>query len=118
MDDQLLPECPHCGERHEPSNDMLALVSTMVPAVSGSRMRRGGSYTNESGLTIGSGEWRQLRCTFCGSESMTPIEMIPPGSMQSTDGAYIGHCGSCQFDLESGYRPGHNPHQSRRRRRR
>lgn len=118
MDDQQLPECPHCGEHHEPSNDVLALVAQGVPTVRGSRMRRGGSHTNESGLTIGSGEWRHVRCLFCGSESMTPVEMIMPGMLQDAHGTFLGHCGSCQFDLESGFRPGHNPHQSRRRRRR
>jgi hypothetical protein len=115
MDDEHPDTCPDCGG--ELVDSILALLATQVPAVPGSRMRRGGTYTTEEGLKLGSGEWRQIRCVFCESESMTPIEMIPPLAHQASDGAYLGHCGSCDLDLKQGYRPGHNPNRRRRRRR-
>lgn len=93
------------------------MITTDVPAVPGSRMRRGGPFTTSNGITIGTDEWRKVRCFFCKAEAMTPIEMIPPGTEQDTDSAYRGHCGSCRFDIESGFTPGHNPNRSRRRRR-
>jgi hypothetical protein len=110
MDDEL---CPQCGEDH----DILSVQAMRVPTIRGSRMRHGGPFTTESGLTLGSGEWRQIRCVFCGSECMTPVEAIPPIACQTPDGAYLGHCASCDVDLRQGFQPGHNPNRRRRRRR-
>ena len=116
MDDEFEEhdrDCPLYGTGLGPTT----ILGPTLPAVAGSRMRHGGPFTTDSGLTVGTDEWRQMRCMCCGAESMTPIEMIPFGVDQDPDGAYRGLCGSCAFDISSGYRPGHNPNRRRRRRR-
>ena len=109
------PDCPLYGTGLPPAAEMI--VGKVVPSVPGSRMRHGGPFEISEGLTIGTDEWRRMRCGFCGEESMTPLEVIPPFALQDTDGSYLGHCMSCQHDMQQGYRPGHNPNRRRRRRR-
>jgi hypothetical protein len=123
-------DCVHCrlgcDHSHDPNDPievevkvvaelMAGLVTT--PAVRGSRMRRGGAWTDpNSGLTIASDEWRQRRCPGCGVEAMTPVEMLPLGCPQDSDGAYFGWCHYCLGDIQAGHRPGHSGRRRRHRR--
>ena len=110
-------QCFHCqnGCTHEHADVPFGL--TPRPAVYGSRMRHGGSVTDLStGITIGTDEWRRIRCPGCGVEAMTPLEMVPPMCMQDDDGAYLGFCPGCMYDMTMGHKPGHGAHRRRRRR--
>lgn len=92
-------------------------MGAFVPAVRGSRMRHGGTFTDpESGLTLSGDSWVRSRCVYCAGEAMTPSDLIPPWAPKDADGSCMHVCDSCMFDIGQGCRPGHNP--SRRRRRR
>lgn len=117
------PDCPHCVigcEHPHTDSDPVVYTPHPVPTVPGSRMRRGGAFTFPDGLTLGGGEWKSVRCVFCRTEAMTPVEVIPvfPEPLTDTDGTLISHCGACQHDMDMGYKPGHNPHRRRRQRQR
>jgi hypothetical protein len=118
--------CPHCRmgctHPHEADDPITLDVEvkryTDALSVRGSKMRRGGPYqVPGTNLTIGTDEWRQVRCPGCGMEAMTPLEMIPPMCEQDNDGAYLGWCPGCMFDISTGHRPGHGAGHRRRRRR-
>lgn len=99
MDFQHAPSCPHCGEAHSPAIKFLA-----VPAAPATRTMRQGPYHDpESGLVIGTNDWRRVRCVFCETELMTPAELLP---LCSRDETYMGQCGPCTHDLLNGQRPG------------
>lgn len=117
-------DCPHCRlgctHPHEADDPLEVDINVVGPptlAVRGSRMRHGGVFTDERlGITIGTDEWRRLRCPGCGMEAMTPLEMVHPLAPQDHDGAYLGWCPGCFYDLKTGHRPGHGAHRRRRRR--
>jgi hypothetical protein len=119
-------DCPHCRmgctHPHEPDDPVEIDITVAGPfvdvlAVRGSKMRTGGPYrVAGTDFTIGTDEWRQLRCPGCGMEAMTPLEMIPPMCSQDSDGAYLGWCPGCMYDASQGRRPGHGAHRRRRRR--
>lgn len=114
------PHCVHClagcDHDHEP-DDLMVQVGLQMPVVPGSRMRHGGVlHDPETGLSLASNKWLNLRCRFCSTEAMTPSEVIPdwwPAELD-TDGVRLGVCASCHADIERGFRPGHNPHRRRR----
>lgn len=103
-----------CDHDHEP-NDLRVALS--MPVVRGSRMRHGGVLRDpETGLSLASGNWLQVRCMFCRGEAMTPAEVIPDWWPigRAADGTRLGVCGACHSDVEAGFKPGHNPHRRRR----
>lgn len=119
-------DCPHCRmgctHPHEPDDPIgleveIATSFVNALAVRGSKMRKGGRIrVPGTDLTIGTDEWRQIRCPGCGMEAMTPLEMVPPMCGQDADGAYMGWCPGCMYDISQGRRPGHGAHRRRRRR--
>lgn len=115
------PQCVHClmgcDHDHVDSEGVEVELALKMPAVPGSRMRHGGVVEDpETGLTLASDNWVQVRCGFCGSEAMTPAEVIPGWwpAHRAPDGARLGVCGGCQADVEAGFTPGHNPRRRRR----
>jgi hypothetical protein len=119
-------DCIHCRmgctHPHDPEDPVELDIQVRGPfvnalAVRGSRMRHGGVFTEpNTGLTLGTDEWRPIRCPGCGMEAMTPLEMVPPMCGQAEDGAYLGWCPGCIYDMSQGHRPGHGAHRRRRRR--
>lgn len=100
MDYQHTSDCPHCRGEVPPG-----LIR--IPAAPATRvMRRGPWQDPETGIIIGTDEWRRVRCIFCDTELMTPVEVIPRLTPRYRDGTYAGQCGPCIHDLLSGQRPG------------
>jgi hypothetical protein len=114
-------ECPHCvmgcDHDHVPDDEVTIGVALQLPAVRGSRMRHGGAVEDpETGLSLASDNWVNVRCMYCRAEAMTPQEVIPPWWPENLDrdGVRLGICGGCGADMSQGFRPGHNPHRRRR----
>lgn len=106
-----------CRHPHEEDDPATLVMCAEVPAVRGSRMRRGGVFTDpQTGLTLGTDHWLKVRCNFCGSEAMTPVELVPPFALPNPDGSVVSHCGACAADMEAGRHPGETRRRHRRRR--
>lgn len=116
------PHCFHCSNGcqhpHEENDPITVSVNmgTCIPAVRGSRMRHGGTFTDpETGLVLSGDRWVRSRCGYCGEEAMTPQELVPPWAPKASDGSFLHRCMGCASDEQQGYTPGHNPHRRRRR---
>jgi hypothetical protein len=111
--------CTHPHDPDDPVSVEIGIAAQFVDAlaVRGSRMRHGGPFrVPGTDITIGTDEWRQVRCPGCKTEAMTPLEMVPPMCAQDSDNAYLGWCPGCMYDITHGQRPGHGAHHRRRRR--
>ena len=86
-----------------------------VPAVLGSRMRRGGVAVDlHQRIVIGSDHWTPVRC-LCGIEAMTPTEVIPDWSVPDESGVHFAFCSMCMSDMRDGHAPGYSRRRQRRR---
>lgn len=106
--------CDHPHDEDDPIVTDLELSWTWGLAVRGSKMRHGGTFVDPAtGIELASDNWVQARCSLCGAEARTPVEIVPPLTPRDHDGAVLMQCAPCIADLATGHSPGHN----RRRRR-
>jgi hypothetical protein len=90
-----------CNHLHLDSRDIGEIIAVEGPEP------LHGPHRHPSGLTIGTDEWRLIRCRYCEREARTPLEMISPMANQYPDGAYIVVCALCQYDLRARRKPGY-----------